>query len=248
MSLCVFRFKSRWPCWLTTSSPSCSLIHIVVIVTRSRSAVTSSLSCSLSRSVRPTVSIVIRLESRLLGHCSFLVLKDPDHVACAATCITWLEVLETWLAWGQQEHHTVAQKAHASALLLTEIVNVLLELALLSVILRNKGYNTLHRILVHVLKVCAMWHVQIVILVTQVAHNVRLFEVPYHVRLHKNPVRLVSSHEARPHITVIIFKNVFSFGPQVLLVLLSCPDKAYLGQGKIIYCLIFLFLLIFLPQ
>lgn len=115
-------------------------------MTRSRSAVSNP-----GPSRGPT-----RLKPGLLKHGGLLILKDPDHVARAPTAFTRLEVLVARVARRQQEHHSIPQKAHSCPLLVTKIVYVLFKLALLCIILRNEGNNTLDGVFVNVFKVSAV--------------------------------------------------------------------------------------------
>lgn len=142
--------------------PPCSLIHIVVIVTRSRSAVSDP-----GSSRGPT-----RLKPGLLKHGCLLILKDPNHVAGAPTAFTRLEVLAARVARRQQEHHSVPQKAHAGPLLVAKIVNILFKLALLRIILRDESNHTLDGVLIHVFEISAVRHIQIMVLIAQVAHYI----------------------------------------------------------------------------
>jgi len=187
-----------------------------------------------------------RLKARLLEHGCLFVLKDPHHVARVFTALTRLEVFAARVAWRQQEHHPVPQEAHARPLLLAEVVDVLFKLALLRIVLGYEGDHALHRVLVHVLKVGAVRHIQIVVLVAQVAHDIRLLELPNHICFHEDAVGLVPSHEAGPNIAVVILKDVFASGP--LLLLVRGANEANFRRRLFIYSLILLLLLIFFPE
>ena len=130
-------------------------------MTRSRSAVSDP-----GSSRGPT-----RLKPGLLKHGCLLILKDPNHVAGAPTAFTRLEVLAARVARRQQEHHSIPQKAHA-ALCFAKIVNILFKLALLRIILRDESNHTLDGVLIHVFEISAVRHIQIMVLIAQVAHYI----------------------------------------------------------------------------
>lgn len=117
-----------------------------------------------------TVSAV---EAGLLCGCRLGIPENPYHVIAAPALI--LEVPLARFARRQQEHHPVPQEAEACPLLLREVINVFLELPLLSIVLRYKCYDALRWVLLHVLEVGSVTHIQIVVLIRQVSHYVVIF-------------------------------------------------------------------------
>ena len=72
--------------------------------------------------------------------CSLLVSEDPNHVRSVA-CKVFAREVARW----QQEHHTLLEEGQTDALFLVKIVDVFLELALVSVTLRYERNYSIYK-------------------------------------------------------------------------------------------------------
>jgi len=102
-------------------------------------------------------------EAGLLRRCCLCIAENPHHVVAPPTFV--LEILAACLPGRQQKHDPVPQKAQPCPVLLSEVVDVLLELLCLRVILRDERNDTLNVVPLHILQIRSMTHVQVVILV-----------------------------------------------------------------------------------
>lgn len=96
-------------------------------------------------------------ETGLLHGGRFRIAKNSDHKMLPTTLV--LKKLLTCLSRWQQKHHPIPQETQTSPILLCKVVDVLLKLLLLRIVLWNKGYDSLHFVVIHISQVGAVTHI-----------------------------------------------------------------------------------------